>query len=119
MVRPEIVKNVKVLPEHTWFKPAGVPRRALEEIQLTVSELEALRLADIEGRYHEDASSIMGVSRPTFGRIIASARNKVATALIEGKAIRIKGGKFKCRHKNRGLEDKACCQHDQSKEALP
>jgi hypothetical protein len=59
-----------------------------------VDELEALRLADKEGLYQEQAAEGMHISRPTFGRIVESARRKVAEALVEGKALRIEGGNF-------------------------
>ncbi len=61
----------------------------LEEIALTLDELEAIRLADYEGRYHEDAAQEMKVSRATFGRIVNDARRKIAEALTKGKALRI------------------------------
>lgn len=62
---------------------------ALDEIRLAMDELEALRLADLEGLYQEDAARAMGVSRQTFARIVDSARRKVAEALVHGKALRI------------------------------
>lgn len=74
------------------FKPAGVPCRELEEILLGCVEAEAIRLADLEGLYQEAAARRMNVSRPTFGRILESARRKVADALINGKCLRIEGG---------------------------
>ena len=61
----------------------------LQEVILTMDEVEALRLCDLEGRYHEEAAGEMKVSRPTLGRIIKEARRKVAEALIGGKALRI------------------------------
>jgi predicted DNA-binding protein (UPF0251 family)/phage FluMu protein Com len=64
----------------------------LEVCDLSLDEFEAIRLADFEGQYHEVASESMGVSRQTFGRIIESARHKVADALLNGKALSIKGG---------------------------
>ena len=70
---------------------------ALLEVRLTVDEFEALRLADLEGRYHEQGGEEMDVSRQTFGRILESARRKVAEALVEGKALRIEGGNFEMR----------------------
>ncbi len=54
-----------------------------------MDELEALRLADFEGLYHEEAAKHMDISRATFGRIIDSARHKVAEAILQGKALRI------------------------------
>lgn len=74
------------------FKPAGIPVRMLEEVVLALDEFEAIRLADLQGFYQEQAAERMKVSRPTFGRIIDSARRKVAEALITGKALRIEGG---------------------------
>jgi uncharacterized protein len=64
----------------------------LEEVALAVDELEALRLADLDGLYHGDAAERMGVSRATFGRIVETARRKVAEALVRGKALKIGGG---------------------------
>jgi len=69
-----------------------VPSRTLDEIELKLDELEALRLADLEGLYHEEAAGRMGISRPTFGRLIETARRKVATALLNAKALTFKGG---------------------------
>jgi DNA-directed RNA polymerase subunit RPC12/RpoP len=63
-------------------------------VVLRVDELEALRLADKEGMYQEQAAEQMKISRPTFGRIVETARRKVAEALVEGKALRIEGGNF-------------------------
>jgi predicted DNA-binding protein (UPF0251 family) len=92
MPRPVQCRRVGRAPNCTYFKPAGVPIRSLQEVVLAIDELEALRLADQEGLYHEDAARSMGVSRRTFGRVISSARNKVARALVQGMALRIEGG---------------------------
>jgi len=87
-------RHVTQVPEIRYFKPPGVPLRVLAEVRLGVDELEAMRLADVEGLDHADASERMDVSRQTFGRIIHAGRHKVALALTEGKAIRIEGGPF-------------------------
>ena len=92
MPRPENIREIDGAPEVTWFKPAGMPMRHLEEVVLTLDEIEAIRLADAEGLYQEQVAEQMKVSRPTVGRILASARQKVADALVNGKAIRIEGG---------------------------
>lgn len=92
MPRPKRCRRVGGPPGCKLFKPAGIPASELEEIILELDEAEALRLADAEGLYQEEAAARMGVSRPTFGRIVASARKKVATALVEGHALRIEGG---------------------------
>jgi predicted DNA-binding protein (UPF0251 family) len=80
------------MPTFSVFKPAGTPARELEQVELTLDELEALRLADLEGLYQEEAAVRMGVSRPTFARIVETARRKVAEALVVGKLLAIRGG---------------------------
>ncbi len=89
MPRKKCLRNVCVNPEVIYYKPTGIPLRLLDEVILEMDELESIRLADAEGFYHEDAAKQMGVSRQTFGRIVESARHKVAQALINGKAIKI------------------------------
>lgn len=61
----------------------------LEEILLDQDELEALRLADLLAYSQVEAATEMNVSRATFGRIVESARRKVADAILNGKAVRI------------------------------
>ena len=79
-------------PGVTYFKPRGVPLSEMEEVVLTVDELESIRLADLLGMYQEEGAAVMNVSRPTFGRIVDQARKKIAEALVHGKALRIEGG---------------------------
>ncbi len=95
MPRPPKWRHVESMPEYNYFKPAGVPIKELEEIILNIEELEAIRLKDGEGYEQETCAERMKVSRPTFQRILSSARKKVTEALIKGKAIKIEGGKFK------------------------
>lgn len=76
------------------FKPAGVPASRLAELVIGLDELEAIRLADLEGLYQEQAAGQMKVSRQTFGRIVSSARKKVARALVGGMSLRIEGGEI-------------------------
>ncbi|MGQ9572929.1 MAG: DUF134 domain-containing protein [Dehalococcoidia bacterium] len=94
MPRPTKWRRVAFLPQVTYFKPAGVPRRFLETVALSVEELEAIRLKDVEGLQQEECADRMRISRPTFHRVLESARRKVAEALINGKAVRIEGGNF-------------------------
>ncbi len=94
MGRRPLCRRVSNLPLITYFKPAGIPLRDLEEICLSVEELEAVRLKDQEDLEQEQCAEKMNVSRPTFVRILDSARKKIADALIQGKAIRIEGGNF-------------------------
>jgi predicted DNA-binding protein (UPF0251 family) len=86
---PRPCKNRKIYGKFNadYFKPRGVPVSSLAEVILDVDELEALRLADLEEMYQNDAAEKMGVSRQTFGNIVKRARQKVADALINGKAL--------------------------------
>jgi len=92
MPRPCCLRHIGFKPSASFFKPAGVSACALEQVTLTLDEVEALRLADLNGLYHEQAAAEMKISRPTFSRIVEEARRKVADALIHGKALRLEGG---------------------------
>jgi len=95
MPRPLKYRFVEGHPPSDYFKPRGVPLASLEVAVLTLDEFEALRLADYEGLYQEPAAEKMKVSRQTFGKIVESARKKVADALVNSKAIRIEGGVYR------------------------
>ena len=92
MPRPRHCRRVGCLPQATFYKPRGIPLSVLQHVNLTVDELEAIRLADLEGLYQEHAAEKMKVSRQTFGRILESAHKKIADALVNGKALSIEGG---------------------------
>jgi uncharacterized protein len=89
MSRPKKERCIRCQPNALYFKPRGIPLIQLEEVGLSLDELEAIRLADYEGLYHEQAAEKMKISRPTFGRILGEARHKLAETLVEGKALRI------------------------------
>ena len=114
MVRPQKERRVAFNPVISYFKPRGIPMFDLEEVSLTVDQREAIRLSDLLGLSHEEAGRHMGVSRATFGRIIQRAREAVADALINGKAINVEGGNyqlidtarmFHCSHCNHEWEE--------------
>ena len=94
MPRPPKWRRVDFVPEITYFKPAGVPLNSLDEVRLSIEEAEAIRLKDIEGLEQEECAQRMQISRPTFHRVLGSARRNLANALLNGKAIRIEGGNF-------------------------
>jgi predicted DNA-binding protein (UPF0251 family) len=94
MARPKKCKMVDAEPEVTYFKPRGVPLVELEEVALTVEEFEAIRLSDGSGLEQLAVARRMGVSQPTLHRLLESAHRKIADALVEGKAIKIKGGDY-------------------------
>ena len=88
------MRRVSFEPDVVFFKPAGVPMRDLKEAVLSVEEFEALRLSDFEKLSQSECAAKMNISQPTFNRLLSSAREKIAEALVEGKAIRIKGGNY-------------------------
>jgi len=95
MPRPRLCRRVLSEPDVSYFKPRGIRLRNLSESILTVDEFEAIRLKDLMQLDQETASKKMNISQPTFHRLILSARKKIADAIINGKAIRIKGGNFR------------------------
>ena len=95
MSRPCRCRRIRCNPEANYFKPCGIPLRMLKEVNLTLDELEAVRLADWKGLYQEDAAKKMSISRQTFGNIINSAHKKIADVLLNAKALKIEGGKVK------------------------
>jgi len=95
MPRPFKCRRIRCKPGFDYFKPRGIPIGNLDEVNLTVDEFEAIRLADLEGKYQEQAAKKMNVSRQTFGNIIESAHKKIADSIVNGKAIKIEGGVYK------------------------
>lgn len=92
MARPEKLRRIGCVAGGRGFKPLGQPATELEVETLRLDELEALRLADVEGLYQEAAAEQMGVSRPTFARIVSRARAVVARALLEERLLMIGDG---------------------------
>jgi uncharacterized protein len=94
MPRPRMDRRIGHQPPVRFYKPQGIPLGQLRGVTLTLDGLEAIRLADAEGLDHEEAAARMGISRPTFSRLVAEARAVVARALVNGWAIRIDGGNY-------------------------
>ena len=94
MVRPRKIKTVDFKPDVTYFKPRAVPLGSLEEVDLTIDELETLRLVNIKKLGQEKAAKKMKIHQSTFQRTLTRAREKVTDALVNGKAIKIHGGEY-------------------------
>ncbi|MCK5225834.1 MAG: DUF134 domain-containing protein [Planctomycetes bacterium] len=92
MPRPRNCRRISCIPQANFYKPRGIPLSTLQQIKLAGDELEAVRLADFEGLYQQQAAEKMNISRQTFGRILESAHKKIADALVNGKAILIEDG---------------------------
>lgn len=101
VLRPKKIRWIKCLPGERCFKPLCRPLNKLEGVYLTLDEFEAVRLADFEELKQVDAAKKLKISRPTFSRIVSSARNKIADGLVNIKAIRIGGGCCKIVKKGR------------------
>jgi predicted DNA-binding protein (UPF0251 family) len=108
VARPAKPRFVTGEPCVDFFKPRGIPLRELEQECLSVEELEAIKLTDIEGLYQEGAAERMEVSRPTFQRVLKSARGKIARCLVEGKALGIEGGNYLLSGEKRMFECLSC-----------
>jgi len=91
-------RKVDLPPRFMNFKPAGVRRRDLDQIVLSLDEYESIRLADYEGLDHSAAAEAMNISRPTFSRLVEKARAKLASSIIEGKELVISGGNVRFNH---------------------
>jgi predicted DNA-binding protein (UPF0251 family) len=94
MARPRKCRWIWAEPNASYFKPRGIPLVDLDEVILTVDEHETIRLNDLLGLEQDQAALQMKISRQTFGRILTSARKKIADALINAKALKIEGGDF-------------------------
>ncbi len=108
-----MMRRVQKIPSVRYFVPGDNGASSPDEVVLTVDEYEAIRLKDLKGLEQTEAALIMGISQSTFHRLITDARKKVASAIVQGKAIRIEGGSYEtfydlkgrhC-HRNRESED--------------
>jgi len=88
-MRPKKQRRIGYCPHCDYFKPRGIPLRKLNEVNLAIDEVEALRLADLNNIEQIKAAKKMNISQSTFQRILALAHKKTAEALLSGKAIRI------------------------------
>lgn len=88
--RREKLRRVGIIPEYRGFTPDGLASG--DAIDMTVDELEVLRLCDLEGLNQEAVAQQMGIARATVAAICSRAHRKVANALVNGRAIVIEGG---------------------------
>jgi len=89
MPRPKLNRCINFDPKVTYFKPQGVPMRYLDIVELSMEEIEALRLKNVEQLDQGECAGKMNTSQSTFQRILSSAYSKVTRALVDGKAIKI------------------------------
>jgi len=89
--RPKKVRFIQKMPKIIQFSPRGKPGRP-DEIELTLDQFEAIKLADYQGFEQKDGAKVMKLSRASFGRIVREARFKLSDALVNGKIIKIRMG---------------------------
>ena len=87
MPRPKKNRRCECRLADKTFKPAGIPLCDLPQIELAYDELETIKLCDLDGLTQEEAGERMGVSRGTVQRLLTSARQKTARALVKGEAL--------------------------------
>jgi predicted DNA-binding protein (UPF0251 family) len=94
MPRKKRNRRIQLPPAIKGMSVSGVRGRRSNEVILHLDEYETIRLLDYFNMTQEQASVLMNVSRPTLTRIYEVARNKVATAFVEGRDIVFRGGKI-------------------------
>ena len=121
MPRRKRNRRIQVPPVIKGMSVFGVRGRKSNEVILRIEEYEAIRLLDYQNLTQEEAAVFMDVSRPTLTRIYEEARNKVATAFVEGRDILFRGGDiyfdknwFKCNDCQASFN-----QHDDTKPECP
>lgn len=92
--RPVLDKIINTVPLYVYYSPYGIPLENLKEETLNLEEIEALNLKDNHGLDQKSAAEKMGISRSTFQRLLKSARKKMITSIVEGKAIKFEGGNY-------------------------
>ncbi|PKL31254.1 hypothetical protein CVV43_03270 [Candidatus Saccharibacteria bacterium HGW-Saccharibacteria-1] len=89
MPRPRLRRKICFNPNVTYFKPRGVPMSTLDIVEMTIEEVEALRLKNVDQLSQIECAKKMDTSQSTFQRILSSAYNKISDAIVNGKAIEI------------------------------
>ena len=93
MPRKQRCRWIEGYPDHWEFSPEEVSTR--EPVVMTLDEFETIRLLDREGLTQEQCAEKMGIARTTVTAIYESARRKVASALVDGKQLLIRGGNYR------------------------
>ena len=91
--RPKKYRIVRLDPKISQFSPRGKAGRP-NEVNLSMDEFEALRLADYMGLPQKEAAKSMHISQQTFSRELKRAHRNIANALINGNIIKIQGGHY-------------------------
>ncbi|VAX35399.1 hypothetical protein MNBD_UNCLBAC01-823 [hydrothermal vent metagenome] len=117
--RQKKIRYIQKMPQIVQFSPRGKPGRP-DEIELQIDQFEAIKLADYQGYSQIEGAEAMGLSRPSFGRILREARKIIANALVNGKVIRIRMGDAQVgiRKKNLPKKNKNASKNQITEEAV-
>ena len=128
MPRPRKCCYIAQPPAVAGMRPVGGDSVAPEAVTLRYDEYEAIRLIDHQGLTQAAAAERMGISRPTCTRLYDRARRTLAAALVEGRPLRIEGGKvchserwYRCPHCRRihtGTLRCPACRRNEDSEIL-
>lgn len=103
MPRPRKLRKVCSLPRCSRFAPDQTFLH--ESVEMSIEEYETIRLIDFEGSTQEECARQMEIARTTVQAIYASARKKLAMAIVEGAPLLIRGGQYElC------SDRKKCCR---------
>jgi predicted DNA-binding protein (UPF0251 family) len=102
MPRPKKLRFISGNTEIGSYVPENVEPTGV--VDLSMEGLEAIRLTDYEKLDQETSAQRMGVSRQTYGRVLALARQAVATALVTRQRLRIDGGAYCLRPPGHGRQ---------------
>ena len=103
MPRPKRCRRICSEPLNSVFYPSV--DNDLEGISLTLDEYEVIRLVDLEGYNHLECAKQMDISRSTVQEIYESARGKIASFIVYGRKLYIRGGNYQvcgCSKKKEG-----------------
>jgi len=110
MPRPKKCRRVCDFPENRAFAPLGTHRNQI--ISLSIDEYETIRLIDKKGFSQEQCGEQMDISRTTVQLLYASARKKIADALVDGAMLQIEGGDYRlCNGEAHCLNCQTCLKH--------
>jgi len=69
--------------------PQQTKQTKLETVEITLNEIQAIKLMDVDGLKDKKCAKKMKISTDEFNKLVANARKNIAVALLEGKVIKI------------------------------
>lgn len=106
-MRPKKPRLVNCRPGKRHFIPKD-KKKPVSSVYLSMDELEAIRLANLEELDQNQIAKQMAVHRSTISRILASAHKKIADALVHLKEIKVEAGCCTFVKNSRGKYAKNC-----------